>query len=83
MKYYENPTSFGKIPENSFAKVNHQLVKIVCGFNGRVELVTSNRGEVRRLRDHLATLRDNSPDDWRRWDEVDSYYTSLCVAGSQ
>jgi hypothetical protein len=81
MPYVENPLSLGKVQEGSIVKLHKRLFKVACGFNARIELLRPTRGDIRRLRDELSKSRDKSQNDWRRWNEIDYYYTIMCIAG--
>lgn len=82
-QYLENPPDLAAVPKYAFIKYNRQLLRCLPGPDDRISLVVPYSGDVLRLRDYLKAQRDNSPDDFRRWDEIDEYYTRLCMRGGE
>jgi hypothetical protein len=69
--------SYIELSENTFVKFNRKLFVVKQGV-----MVPPSLAETKTLRDELREQSNISQSDWRRYNEIDSYYTNLCLAFS-
>lgn len=76
--YVENPNHGGRVPDFAFVKHGNRIYKTSPLPNGSVALHNPSQQEIRALRDNLAKLKHCSPNDYRRWGEINA----ICNIGA-